>query len=102
MTIKLCYKQIHNLDHLYADNTQIYISLAKPGNCRSLKQHRHCVQDVLLWMKNSKLKLNADMIDFLIIGTQRSVENLMFFSPDTSFESEYHTSRLSVNSWSND
>ena len=62
--------QGHNLDHhLYADDTQIYISLTTPDACRSLNQLRDCLQDVSLWMKNSKLKLNANKTEFIIIGT---------------------------------
>ena len=42
----------HNLDyHLYADNTQIYISLATPHTCRSLNQVRNFLQDVSLWIQ---------------------------------------------------
>ena len=62
--------QGHNLDHhLYVDDTQIYISLTTPDACRSLNQLRDCLQDVSLWMKNSKLKLNANKTEFIIIGT---------------------------------
>ena len=28
-----------------------------------------CLQDVFLWMKHSKLKLNADKTEFIFIGT---------------------------------
>ena len=55
--------------HLYADDTQIYFSLTTPDTYRSLNQARDCLQDVSLWMKNSKLKLNEDKTEFLIIGT---------------------------------
>ena len=68
--------QSHNLDHhIYADDTQIYVSLTTPDICRSLNQLRDCLQDVSLWMKNSKLKLNADNTEFFIIertSTQRA------------------------------
>ena len=33
--------------------------------CRSLNQLRDCLQDVSIWMENSKLKLNADKTEFL-------------------------------------
>ena len=74
--------QSHNLDHhLYADDTQIYVSLTMPDTCRSLKQLRECLQDVSLWMKNSKLKLNADETEFLIIGISTQHAKLEGFSP---------------------
>ena len=74
--------QSHNLDHhLYADDTQIYVSLATPDTCRSLNQLRDCLQDVSLWMKNSKLKLNADKTEFLIIGTSTQRTKLDGFFP---------------------
>ena len=74
--------QSHNLDHhLYADDTQIYVSLTTPNTCRSLNQLRDCLQDVSLWMKNSKLKLNADKTEFLIIGTSTQRAKLNGFFP---------------------
>ena len=74
--------QIHNLDHhLYADDTQIYVSLTTPDTCRSLNQLRDCFHDVSLWMKNSKLKLNADKTEFLIIGTSTLCTKLDGFFP---------------------
>jgi len=72
--------QSHNLDHhLYADDTQIYVSLTTPDTCRSLSQLRDCLQDVSLL--NSKLKLNADKTEFLIIGTSTQRAKLDDFSP---------------------
>ena len=74
--------QSHNLDHhLYADDTQIYVSLTTPNTCRSLNQLRDCLQYVSLWMKNSKLKLNADKTEFLIIGTSTQRAKLNGFFP---------------------
>ena len=58
------FENSHNLDHhLYADDTQIYAALVTPDTCHPLNQLRDCLQDVSLWMKNSKLKLNADKKD---------------------------------------
>ena len=87
--------QGHNLDHhLYADDTQIYISLTTPDACRSLNQLRDCLQDVSLWMKNSKLKLNANKTEFIIIGTVTQRAKLDGFFPDTYPKSECNTSPL--------
>ena len=75
--------QNHNLDHhLYADDTQIYISLATSDTNRSLNQLSDCLQDIFLWMTDSKLKLNADKTEFLIIGTPKQCGKLDGFFPD--------------------
>ena len=69
--------QNHNLDHhLYADNTHIYISLATSDTNRSLNQLSDCLHEISLWMTNSKLKLNADKTEFLIIGTPKQCGKL--------------------------
>jgi len=47
--------------HLYADNTQLYITL-NHGNkltfSSSLKNLEHCIPDIQLWMAQNLLKLN--------------------------------------------
>ena len=75
--------QGHNLDHhLYVDDTQIYISLTTSDTCHSLNQLSDCLQDVSLWMKHCKLKLNADKkTEFLIIGTRTQRAKLDGFFP---------------------
>ena len=74
--------QSHNLEHhLYADDTQIYVSLTTPDMFRSLNQLIDCLQDSSIWMKNSKLKLNVDMTEFLIIGTSTQRAKLDGFFP---------------------
>ena len=74
--------QSHNLHHyFYADDIQIYVSLTTSDTCCSLNQLRDCLQDVSLWMRNSRLKANADKTKFLIIGTSTQRANLDGFSP---------------------
>ena len=88
--------QSHNLDHhLYADDTQIYVSLITPDTCRSLNQLMDCLQDVSLWMKNSKLKLNADKTEFLIIGTSTQRAKVDGFFPTHILSQSITTSCLS-------
>ena len=44
--------------HLYADDTQIYISLSVSNAKESLEKLHHCLMGVSAWMTRSKLKLN--------------------------------------------
>ena len=74
--------QSHKLDHhIYADDTQLYISLTTSDICRSLNQLKDCLQDISFWMKTSKLKLNADKTEFHIIGTSTQRAKLDGFFP---------------------
>ena len=68
-TTKLCYPASQHGSSLFTDDTHIYVSLTTQDTCRSPNQLRDCLQNVSLWVKKSKLKLNADKTEFLIIGT---------------------------------
>ena len=54
--------------HLYADDTQIYMSLSVSNAKKSLEKLQHCVMAVSAWMTGSKLKLNPSKTDFPLIG----------------------------------
>ena len=51
--------------------SHIPISLATPDQNCSLNQLRDCLHDIFHWMTDSKLKLNTNKTEFLIIGTQK-------------------------------
>ena len=57
---------------------QIHISLATSDINRSVNQLSDCLQEIFLWMTDSKLKLNADKTEFLIIGTPKQCGKLVF------------------------
>ena len=57
--------------HLYADDTQVYISLSQSNGQESLSTLSDCLTDILSWMESSKLKLNPDKTDLIIIGTKQ-------------------------------
>ena len=44
--------------HLYADDTQMYMSLSVSNAKESLEKLQHCLMCVSAWMTGSKLKLN--------------------------------------------
>ena len=58
--------------HLYADDTQMYMSLSISNVKESFKMLQHCVMAVSAWMTGSKLKLNPSKTDFLHIGTSET------------------------------
>ena len=64
-------------------------------NC-SLNQLWDCLHDIFHLLTDSKLKLNADKTEFLIIGVQKQRGKLDCFFPDTCVEPEFYTGRLNM------
>ena len=56
--------------HMYADDTQVYIELSQSDTHKLISSLSDCLTDISLWMKSSKLKLNSDKTEFIIIGTK--------------------------------
>ena len=61
--------------HLYADDTQIYMSLSVSNAEESLEKLQHYVMAVSAWMAGSKLTLRSSKTEFLLIGTKHQREN---------------------------
>ncbi len=57
--------------HLYADDTQLYVSFSSDDSSASLFQLQECLDSVHTWMSLNMLKLNPDKTDFLLIGHER-------------------------------
>jgi hypothetical protein len=58
--------------HIYADDTQIYISFSasdssKASSCLNILEN--CISDIRSWMAHNKLKLNDDKTEFLVISS---------------------------------
>ena len=56
--------------HFYADDTQIFITLSKSEPEMALSLLLDCLLDVGDWMRNSKLKLNPDKTEVLLLETK--------------------------------
>ena len=64
--------------HLYADDTQIYMSSLSVSNAEeSLEKLQHCLMGVSAWMTGSKLRLNPTKTEFLLIGTKLQREKFL-------------------------
>ena len=62
--------------HIYADDTQVYIELSQSDTHKSISSLSDCLTDISLWMKSSKLKLNSNETEFIIIGTEQQRHKL--------------------------
>ena len=67
--------------HIYADDTQIYMSLTVSNAKESLAKLQHCLIGVSAWMTGSKLKLNPSKTEFLLIGTKLQREKVLNYFP---------------------
>ena len=56
--------------HLYADDSQLYVSFASGDSAAALNGLQSCLASVLSWMSTNKLKLNPDKTEFLLIGKE--------------------------------
>ena len=70
----------HNMSyHMYADDTQLYLSI-EPNNINVLvKNIEACVKDVKDWMFINKLKLNQDKTEIILCNSKNydiSVNNI--------------------------
>ena len=57
--------------HLYADDTQLYISFTPTNSALCLETLTPTFTDILSWMNLNKLLLNPSKTEFLLIGTKQ-------------------------------
>ena len=67
--------------HLYADDTQIYISLSIDTALTAISTLRNCLDKVQSWMYNNLLKLNPDKTEFMLIGTNDQLKKYSHLFP---------------------
>ena len=66
---------------LYADDTQIYMSITPSNASNSIKDIQGCLSSVQSWMSANKLKLNPDKTEFIVFGNKRQQTELAPFFP---------------------
>ena len=66
--------------HLYADDTQLYVSLDLGNNDKfssSLENLKHCIEEIRLWMTQNMLKLNDDKTDIIYMASPHCAKSLL-------------------------
>ena len=58
--------------HLYADDTQIYLSGKAEDLNTMLETVSECIREVKLWMTSNRLKLNDDKTDVMLVAHEKT------------------------------
>ena len=66
--------------HFYADDTQLYITLSPANFSHSIQKLKNYLNDIQNFMFTNKLKLNPDKTEFILIGSQKIVNNSSLIS----------------------
>ena len=67
--------------HLYADDSQLYVSFSSGDSAAALNGLQSCLASVQSWMSTNKLKLNPDKTEFLLIGNERQRSKYLSMFP---------------------
>ena len=62
--------------HLYADDTQVYVSFDAKDEEQVRVRLEACLQEVRIWMAQNSLKLNDSKTDFIILGNTHNLKSV--------------------------
>ena len=67
----------HQCDvHMYADDTQFYLSFKLQEGTSAVSKLESCIQEVKTWMTNNMLKLNESKTEFLVISKKSRAKSV--------------------------
>ena len=66
--------------HIYADDTQLYISFKCNNPLASLPKLNNCISDIRVWMIKNKLKINDSKTEFIVFRSPQAKQDLSSLS----------------------
>lgn len=67
----------HNIEyHLYADDTQLYLSFSLSDQATAINQIELCIENIRQWMNDNFLKLNDSKTEFLFISSPHQAKKI--------------------------
>ena len=92
----------HDIDfHIYADDTQLYVSFDLSNPDVALDRMNLCISDLRIWMIRNKLKINDSKTEFLIITSsflKQSFDELKIMVGDSIIVSSNNAHNLGMSS----
>ena len=86
--------------HLYADDSQLYVSFASGNSAAALNGLQSCLASVQSWMSTNKLELNPDNTEFLLIGNERQWSKYLSMFPIELLGVKTNPAKSGSESWS--
>ena len=66
----------HSIDyHIYADDTQLYISFKCNTPLASLIKLNNCISDIRVWLINNKFKINDSKTEFIVFRSPQAKQD---------------------------
>ena len=83
--------------HLYADDSQLYVSFSAGDCTESIRKLNSCLVSVQNWMFSNRLKLNPDKTEFLLIGHKQQRNKYHSLFPTTLMDVETNPAKSARN-----
>ena len=66
--------------HIYADDTQLYLSFKCDNPSATLSKLNKCISDIRVWMIKNKLKINDSKTEFIVFRSPQAKQDLSSLS----------------------